>query len=89
MNEEKLIEIMSDDDIGGELLPESKDNALEGLEILNKFANKSVLEGASHDVIWSINIDEAIENGITEEDVFKLRRLNWMLEDDDYFACFV
>lgn len=89
MKVERLIEIMSDDNIGGELLFEAKDNALEGLQILNKYTEDSVLEGANHDVIYSIDIDKTIEGGITEEEVIKLRKLNWMLEDDFYFVCFV
>lgn len=66
------------------------DNALEGLLILRKYFdnNKNVLCGADHDIIYSVDIHEAMKNGLTKEDVIKLAKLNWMIEDG-YFACFV
>jgi hypothetical protein len=64
------------------------DNAYQGLQILSKYTN-NLIQGAGHDVIWAMDIDEAIKAGITKEDVTKLALLNWMIEDSSYFACFV
>ena len=65
------------------------DNALRGLNIVAKYIpNDIVLEGADHDVIYSVDIDKLIEAGITIKDAEELRELNWMLEDDS-LACFV
>ena len=64
------------------------DNAFEGLKILSKYTDILIV-GAGHDVIWSEDISVLIEKGITKEDVTELRRLNWMIKDDSYLACFV
>lgn len=64
------------------------DNAYQGLQILSKYTS-NLIQGAGHDVIWSIDVDEIIELGITKEDVISLARLNWMIEQDKYLACFV
>ena len=64
------------------------DNAFLGLQILSKYS-KSLIEGADHDIIYSISLETAIEAGITDEDVTSLAILNWMLYDDEYFACYV
>lgn len=63
------------------------DNAFQGLQILSKYTDK-LIQGAGHDTIYSIDIDDVIELGITKEDVTKLSLLNWMIEED-CFACFV
>ncbi len=88
MTEEKFIELMKEDSSGSW----KGDNALQGIQIIAKYidpAKKSIIQGAGHDVIWCSDISDLIEAGITEEDVAKLRGLNWMLEDDSYLACFV
>jgi len=64
------------------------DNAYQGLQIMSKYT-KNLIEGAGRDVIWSEDIDKLIEAGITKEDVLELRKLNWMIEDGSYMACFV
>ena len=64
------------------------DNAYQGLQILAKYSD-NLIQGAAKDVIYSCGISELIEKGITKEDVDKLRKLNWMLEDGEYLACFV
>lgn len=85
MNREKFIEIMLDEDIK---VSWEGCNVFLGLEIIRKYLPKSGIEGASHDIVYSVDIDEIIEAGITEEDVRKLRSLNWLTEDE-YLACFV
>jgi hypothetical protein len=65
------------------------DNAFQGLQILAKYTDKDIICGAEHDVIYSVNIDDVIDE-LTEEDAIKLATLNWMIDDDcDCFACFV
>lgn len=69
------------------------DNAIQGLLIINKYfdsTKKTILEGAEHDIIYSVRIEDIIEAGLTEEDANKLAELNWMTdEDNDCLACFV
>lgn len=63
------------------------DNAFQGLQILSKYTD-NLIQGAEHDVIYSVDVDEIIELGITKEDVTKLSLLNWMIKEDS-LACFV
>ena len=88
MKEERFIEILEGDSKFPKGL-KGDDNAFLGLLIIRKYLPKSGIEGAGHDVIWSVDIDEIIEAGITEEDARKLRDLNWMIEEGTYLACFV
>ena len=83
MTEERFIELMEVNSGKWE-----GDNAYEGLTIIKKYTD-NLIQGAGHDVIWSENISILIEKGITEDDVKELRRLNWMVEDNIYLACFV
>ena len=83
MTEERFIEIME-----GNSGNWKGDNAYQGLQILSKYTN-DLIQGAEDDMIHSENINTLIEAGITEEDVIKLRELNWMVEDEMYLACFV
>jgi len=65
------------------------DNALQGLNIISKYLpGKKLLQGAAHDIIYSVDVNDLISAGITTKDVEELQRLNWMVEDD-YLACFV
>jgi len=87
MNEERFIEIMENDDYS--LVDFDDDNAILGLLLIRKYIPKAGIEGASHDVIYSVGVEELIEAGITEEDAKKLRDLNWMLYERESLACFV
>jgi len=64
------------------------DNAIAGLQIIIKYLPKSGIEGADHDIIYSCDVEELVEAGITEEDTRQLREWNWMIQDG-YLACFV
>jgi hypothetical protein len=83
MTEERIIEIFDGD--SGKW---DGDNAYQGLQILAKYT-KYLIQGADHDIIYSVGLDEIIKAGITEEDCLELRRLNWMVEDGECLACFV
>ena len=63
------------------------DNAFQGLQILSKYTD-NLVQGAEHDKIWSACLDDIITLGITKEDITKLAKLNWMI-DEDCLACFV
>lgn len=89
MDIEKFNDIMNDDDIDGDLLSEPGDNALKGLNIIVKYLPNSGIQSASHDIIYAADVDDIVQAGITEEDVVLLRKYNWMIEDEDYLACFV
>lgn len=65
------------------------DNAFKGLQILYQYTD-NLIQGAEHDIIYSISIDEIIELGITDDHCYQLRLLNWMVDSDcDCLACFV
>jgi hypothetical protein len=71
------------------LLSVDDDNAFLGLQIIRKYAPKDGIEGADHDIIYSTDVEKLIDAGITKDDAKELRRLNWMIYDDTYMACFV
>ena len=59
----------------------------EGLVILNKYAKKeNVVAGAGHDQIYSINVCDACEAGITKEDVLQLQKYEWMVQDGYFYT---
>ena len=90
MNVDKFIDIMNDDDLRGSEIMAVADNALAGLDIIRKYMpDKDLITGASHDVIYSVDVEELIAAGITVGDVRKLSALNWMVDDGSYLACFV
>jgi hypothetical protein len=87
MKREKFIEILD----GGSGRWEG-DNAIQGLKIIEKYIDPQkthLIQAAQHDIIFSVGIDELVEAGITEQDAEELRRLDWMVEDDEYLACYV
>jgi len=66
------------------------DSALQGLKIISGyFPNRTVLEGADHDIIYSVDAEDLIEAGLTEEHAIELSKLNWMIYDDYCMACYV
>ena len=86
MTEEKFLSIMEDESIETDW---RGCNATQGLLIMQKYLPEKGIAGAGHDAIWGSNIEDLIDAGITEEDVIKLRKLNWMVEDDTHMSCFV
>jgi hypothetical protein len=65
------------------------DNAFQGLEIIKKyFPEQTVIRGATHDVIYSVEVYKLLNAGLTEEDAHELSNMNWMIECD-MMACFV
>lgn len=69
------------------------DNAFKGLQIISDYfeiEEGAILVGTGKDVIYSVDIDEIVDLGITEEDAEKLAKLNWMIDEDFHcLACFV
>ena len=84
MTVDKFLEIMNRD----QTTTWEGDNAYKGLQIIAKYTD-NIVAGASHDVLYSEGVETLVEGGITEEDVEMLKSLNWMVEGDDYLACFV
>jgi len=64
------------------------DSAFLGFQIISKYT-KNIIQGADHDIVYSIGIDEAIELNVTDEDLTELARLNWFINDGEYLASFV
>jgi hypothetical protein len=87
MTRERFEEIMDGDSKLGDY---DDDNAFLGLQIIRKYIPKKGIEGAEHNIIYSIDVDRLLEAGIAEEDAIELRNLNWMIDEDgDCLACFV
>lgn len=84
-----FIEIFENDDIESELSIFKGCNAIEGLNIIKKYMPTKGIEGASHDVIYSVNVDDLVSAGVSLSDALMLKKLNWMIEDGQYMACFV
>lgn len=90
MKREELIEMFEGGD-GGDMeeILACKCTAMEGLLILSKYTDESVVIGASHDIIYSIDVDTAINGGLTKEEAGRLKSLNWAIRDEEYFAHFI
>ena len=88
MNREEFEEIFDNDSTDWD-----GDNTFQGLLIIAKYIDTSkndIIASVEHDILYSVDIDEIIENGITKEDSIKLRNLNWMIEEEfECLACFV
>lgn len=81
INRDEFIDILSDpnDEIKVEW---NGCNITQGLLIIQKYIPSKGIEGAGKD------IDDLVDAGITKEDSIKLRKLNWMVENYEYLACF-
>ena len=65
------------------------DYVLRGLKIIEGYLpNKTLIEGADHDILYSVDIEDLIDAGITEGDVVMLGKFGWHVSDD-YLAHFV
>jgi hypothetical protein len=60
MDIEEFEEIMNDEDEGGKLLSEKGCNAMKGLLMIRKYLPDAGIEGASHDVIFSVDASELV-----------------------------
>lgn len=67
------------------------DNAMQGLDIIRKYLpDETLICGADHDIIYSVDVNDLVFAGITKEDATKLKNLNWMVEEEcECMACFV
>lgn len=87
----RFIEIMNDNSIKKDDL---HDNCFKGLKIIRDILDRNektksdeVVIGAEHDIVISVYVNDILSE-VTEEDVIKLKKLNWMIEDNN-LACFV
>ena len=53
-----------------------------GLNIIAEYLPERGVEAAEHDMIYSAEVEEIIEAGLTVEDAKKLRDLNWMISEE-------
>jgi ADP-glucose pyrophosphorylase len=87
MDKERFLEILNDSGNDGII---HGDKIFIGLKIISKYiTNYALIQGAEHDIIYSIDVDELLDTDITEEDVVTLRKLNWFVEDNTYLAHFI
>jgi len=86
---EEFIKIMRRS--AGDFTPfhQSKDPVMDGLKILEKYAPNNVIHSVFSKSIYSLDLDVAMQNGITEADVVMLRELNWLLSSEQRFTCFL
>ena len=63
------------------------DDIFLGLQILvkyNKPGKGRVVQAAEHDEIYSIGVEDAIEAGLTPEDVVMLGKLGWRVQEEAF-----
>jgi len=88
MNREEFEKVFDNEDTNWD-----GDNTFQGLVIIAKYIDikeNDIIAGVEHDILYSVDVDDIVDNGITLEDAIKLRKLNWMIEEDfDCLACFV
>ena len=90
MNRETFERLLNGEEGGQKLGKLKDDNAFLGLQIIRKYLPTGGIEGADHDVIYSVGVEELIEAGITVEDAIELRDINWMIDADaECLACYV
>lgn len=58
------------------------DRCFEGLKILSKY-HHDVIQGAGYDIVWSFDLSDAIEYGLSESDAILLRRMGWVINPDN------
>jgi len=86
---ETFLDIMKNDDLGGEKLRDLNDcNAVVGLAIMRKYIPKLGILTAAYEVIYSVSPEDLVKAGITVEDAVYLREINWMVSEYR-MACFV
>jgi len=59
-----------------------------GLKIIIKYMPMAGIAAAEHDVVYSVEADDLVDAGITEDDAIELREHNWFL-DDGYLTHYV
>lgn len=59
----------------------SKSPILIGLNIVEKYIPGSEI-CAEHDIIYSADIDDILDDGLTKDDAIELRKQNWMIDED-------
>lgn len=85
MNYDQVEKIFQDENIKQDM-PSS---VFLGLELLRKYIPNADIASAAHDIVYSsINVEQACNAGISKDDVIKLRKMNWMI-DQNCFASFV
>jgi len=59
-------------------------NIMKGLLIISKYIDpdkEEILCHAEHDQIWSVELDELVDAGVTKEDLEQLNKLGWYTDE--------
>ena len=78
---EAVTEILTSDEDNSDY---SGDEILDGLKIISKYTKRSTIQGAEHDMLYSISLDDLLESDtkINLRDIDNLKRMNWFLGDE-------
>jgi len=87
MKRDEFIKIFEESD-GGLLHKLNDCNVFVGLQVIREYIPNAGIEGANHDIIYSVDIDKLIKAGIHRKDAEYLGKINWMIEEDS-MACYV
>ena len=75
---------------GSRLRDENRCNAISGLIIIQAYCQDKGIEGAGHEITYSVDVEELVNSGISRSDAIELLKLNWMIDSDtDCMACYV
>lgn len=88
MTEERFIEIFEPEDYTP-CKVSTRDKAYKGLQIIAKYMDPDkhyIIVACEHDMLYSVQMEELIESGITEEDVMLLENLGWQFENETQLA---
>jgi len=86
MDIDTFIEIM-ESDVCFNRISRKSCNVYDGISLLRKYIPDVGVEGASHDIIYSVDVDAIVNAGITVEDTEILRELCWSVENGEYLRC--
>jgi len=60
-----------------------------GLQIMRKYDPTAGIEGANHDEVYSVDVEDLLDAPITEEDAIQLNKLGWIIHETDCMYHFV
>ena len=61
-----------------------------GLKIMSKYMGTAdLIVAADHDIVYSVELQELLDGGITESDIIQLRKQGWHVSEFDTLAQYV
>lgn len=85
----KRVQEIFDEDVNADF---TGDNFLKGCMIIAKYVDitkDEIVVAAGHDIVYCLDVESAMEAGMTEEDFLALSKLNWIIENENQLACFI